>query len=95
MLGSAFDVVGERRQVDFQVDVNARRMEETIEIKVRNHKQEPVEVLVKETLFRWANNDVVEASHRYDRADARTVHFPVEIARDGEAVVRYRVRYIW
>ncbi|HLF11187.1 MAG TPA: DUF4139 domain-containing protein [Gammaproteobacteria bacterium] len=95
MLGSAFDVVGERRQVDFQIDVNARRMEETIEIKVRNHKQEPVEVLVKETLFRWANNDVVEASHRYDRADARTVHFPVQIPQDGEAVVRYRVRYSW
>lgn len=94
-LGSAFDVVGERRQVDFQVDRNSRRVEETIEVKVRNHKEEPVEVLIKETLFRWGTNDVLESSHRYDRVDARTVHFPVQIARDGEAVVRYRVRYTW
>ena len=94
-LGSAFDVVGERHQVDFQVDTRARRMEETIEVKVRNHKTEPVDVLVRETLFRWAKNDIVESSHRYEREDARTVHFPVTIPADGEAVVRYRVRYTW
>ena len=94
-LGSAFDVVGERRQVDFQVDTRGRRMEETIEVKVRNHKTEPVEVLVRETLFRWAKNDIVEATHRYEREDARTVRFPVTVPRDGETVIRYRVRYDW
>ncbi|HEX5048930.1 MAG TPA: DUF4139 domain-containing protein [Gammaproteobacteria bacterium] len=94
-LGSAFDVVGERRQVDFQIDSNARRMEETIEVKVRNHKNEPVDVVVHESLFRWAQNDVVEASQRYDRIDARTVEFPVKVAKDGEATVRYKVRYRW
>jgi hypothetical protein len=94
-LGSAFDVVGERRQVDFQINSAARRMEETIEIKVRNHKEEAAEVLVRETLFRWTSNDIVESSHRYRREDARTVEFPVQIPRDGEAVVRYRVRYTW
>jgi hypothetical protein len=94
-LGSAFDVVGERRQVAFEVDRNGRRMEETIEVKIRNHKTEPVEVLVKEILFRWATNDIVEATHDYERIDARTVHFPVEVRADGEAVIRYRVRYTW
>ena len=92
-LGTAFDVVGERRQVDFQI--NGRRMEETIEIKVRNHKAEPVDVLVRETLYRWSKNDIVESTQRYEREDARTVHFPVTIAADGEAVVRYKVRYTW
>ncbi|HZF28428.1 MAG TPA: DUF4139 domain-containing protein [Gammaproteobacteria bacterium] len=94
-LGSAFDVVGERRQVDFQVDSNARRMEETIEVKVRNHKTEPVDVIVREALFRWTRNDVIEASQTYNRVDARTVEFPVTIAKDGEATVRYKVRYRW
>jgi hypothetical protein len=94
-LGSAFDVVGERRQVEFQIDNDARRMEETIEIKVRNHKDEPVDVLVRETMYRWSQNDVFESNTRYEREDARTVNFPVTIAKDGEAVVRYRVRYRW
>jgi hypothetical protein len=37
-LGSAFDVVGERRQVDFRVDTSAKWIEEDIEVKVRNQK---------------------------------------------------------
>jgi hypothetical protein len=94
-LGSAFDVVGERRQVDFRVDFNREEMEETIEVSLRNHKQEAVEVQVRETMFRWTNNDIVESTHRYERADARTVHFPVMVPADGETVVRYRVRYTW
>lgn len=94
-LGSAFDVVGERRQVDFQIDRNRRRIEETIEVTVRNHKEDPVEVLVKETLYRWTNNDVLTSSHRYERQDARTIHFPVTVEANDEAVVTYRVRYTW
>ena len=27
--------------------------------------------------------------------DARTILFPVKVAKDGEAIVRYRVRYTW
>ncbi len=54
-LGSAFDVVGERRQTDFKVDTKAKWLEEAFEIKLRNHKDQPVEVLVKENLYRWSN----------------------------------------
>ncbi len=94
-LGSAFDVVGERRQTDFSVDTKARWMEEAFEIKVRNHKDQPVEVIVKESLYRWSNWNLVSRTQDFTREDARTIHFPVRIARDGEAVVRYRVRYTW
>ena len=52
-------------------------------------------MLVREVSYRWTNNDVVESTHNYERDDARTVHFPVTIPADGEAVVRYRVRYTW
>jgi len=52
-LGSAFDVVGERRQVDFSIDTSRKTMTEQIEIRLRNQKTEPVEVQVKETPYRW------------------------------------------
>lgn len=94
-LGSAFDVVGERRQVDFAVDTKARTMEEEIEVKLRNHKDQPVEVLVRETLFRWSDWTMLSKSQDFAKEDARTIHFPVRIAKDGEATVRYRVRYRW
>jgi hypothetical protein len=94
-LGSAFDVVGERRQVNFSVDTTRKTMTEEIEVKVRNQKKEPVTVIVKENLYRWVNWSITQKTQDYDRQDARTIHFPVKIAAGREAVVRYTVQYTW
>jgi hypothetical protein len=94
-LGSAFDVVGERRQVDFAIDSRARWMEEEIEIVLRNHKSQPVEVVVREPMYRWTNWTILSKTHDFQKPDARTLHFPVRVAKDGEAKVRFRVRYTW
>lgn len=94
-LGSAFDVVGERKQVDFAVDTKARWMEEEIEVKIRNHKDEAVDVRIKESVYRWSSWKMVSKTHEYVKDDARTIHFPVRVAKDGETTVRYRVRYTW
>jgi len=95
-LGSAFDVVGERRQVDYRIDSAAKWIEEDIEIRVRNQKpDETVNVIVKENLYRWTNWTITRKSADFEKPDARTVHFPVRIAPKSEAVVRYTVRYTW
>jgi hypothetical protein len=94
-LGSAFDVVGERRQVNFTVDTTAKSMEEEIEVKLRNHKSQPVDVVVKENLYRWNTWKILTKTHNFVKEDARTISFPVKVPKDGETVVRYRVRYTW
>jgi hypothetical protein len=94
-LGSAFDVVGERRQVDFRVDTSRKTMTEEIEVKVRNQKKERVTVQVKENLYRWVNWNITARSQDFRKEDARTVIFPVTIAPEGEAIVRYTVQYTW
>ena len=94
-LGSAFDVVGERRQVDFRFDNNAKWMEEDIEIKIRNQKDEPVTVIAKESLYRWSNWKVSKNSMAFEKQDAHTVHFSVKLAKGAEGVIRYTVRYTW
>ncbi len=94
-LGTAFDVVGERRQTDFSVDSRGRVMEEDFEIKLRNHKDQAVEVVVRENLYRWSNWRVLSSSQPYEKLDARTIEFPVKVAKDGEATISYRVRYNW
>jgi len=94
-LGSAFDVVGERRQLAFEIDTKARWLEEEIEVELRNHKAEAVEVQVRERLFRWAGWKIVSSSLPSQKVDARTVLFPVKVAADGRTVLRYRVRYSW
>jgi len=95
-LGNAFDVVGERRQVEYRVDTSAKWIEEEIEVKVRNRKpDETVTVTVRETMHRWTQWAFVKRSHDAEKIDSRTVHFPVRIAPGGEAVVRYTVKYTW
>jgi hypothetical protein len=94
-LGSAFDVVGERRQVDFKVDTSRKTMSEEIEVKLRNQKKERVTVLVKENLYRWVNWQITAKTHDYEKQDARTVHFPVKVDPGAEVTLRYTVQYTW
>jgi len=94
-LGSAFDVVGERRQVDYRVDTKAQWIEEDIEVKVRNQKDETANVIVKENLYRWSNWSIKTKSANFEKVDARTIHFLLKIAKGGDAIVRYTVRYTW
>ncbi len=94
-LGTAFDVVGERRQTDFILNTKGRVMEEAFEIKIRNHKEQAVEVIVRENLYRWSQWKMLQESTPSVKKDPRTVEFPVRVAPDGEATVTYRVRYTW
>ena len=94
-VGNAFDLVGERKRTDFRLDTPRHTMTESFEIRVRNHKEEAVVVQVKETLYRWSTWEIIQTSHRFEKKDAHTIHFPVSVRPDGEEVVTYTVRYTW
>ncbi|MGH8618748.1 MAG: DUF4139 domain-containing protein [Burkholderiales bacterium] len=94
-LGSAFDIVGERKQLDFKADGARQLMTEEIEVRLRNRKKEAVTVLVKENLYRWTNWRITAKTHDFRKEDSRTIVFPVQIAAGAEAVVRYSVQYYW
>jgi hypothetical protein len=94
-IGDAFDIVGERKRTDFHLDTSRHVMTESFEIRLRNHKDEPVDVLVKETLYRWNNWEIIASNQKWTKYDANTIHFPVTVAKDGEQVITYTVRYTW
>jgi hypothetical protein len=94
-LGSAFDVVGERKQTEFKVDSRRKWIDESVEITIRNHKPVPVKVIIKENLYRWSNWKITDSSHKYQKQDSRTVHFPVVVPKDGKVTVTYTVHYTW
>lgn len=94
-LGNAFDIVGERAQKDFKSLAGGRVVEETVEIKVRNHKNEAVEVLIYEHPWRWSEWEILKSGVAWEKVDQSTLKFPVKIAKDGEAVVTYTIRYSW
>ena len=91
-LGTAFDVVAERKQTDFQ-KIADTVTESAYEIKIRNHKTSDIVVDVVEPF----NNDweILQASHKYVKKDAHTAAFAVPVSKDGETVITYRVRVKW
>ena len=93
--GNAFDVTGERKRTSYHVDSNQRWMDESFEIRLRNHKKDAVEVRAVEHLYRWTNWKLTDQSADSRKTDAQTIEFPVTIAPDGEQAITYTVHYSW
>jgi hypothetical protein len=95
--GTAFDLVGERRQVSYRINQNpnARAIDESFEIKLRNHGKAPVEIRVQEHLYRGYTWTINEHSDPFQQTDSRTAEFRVQVAPGAEKVVTYSVHYTW
>lgn len=93
-VGKAFDIVGERTQTNFERPSMAEIVE-TFEIEVRNRKDEPADVIIRENLFRWLNWEIVGASAEFEKIDSRTVHWTVTVPPGETQTVTYTVRYWW
>ena len=88
-LGNAFDVVGERVQVDFR-RVSPKVLESAYMITLRNHKETDVDIDVVEPLY--GDWQILQSSHEYAKRDAGTVVFSIPVKADGEVVLEYRVQ---
>lgn len=93
--GNSFDLSGERRRTSYAIDMGKSMATETFEIKVRNHKKEPVEVRVVEHLYRGKNWEITTKSDEYQKKDSQTVEFPITVMPDGEKVITYTAHYTW
>jgi hypothetical protein len=92
-LGTAFELVGERKQTNFER--GNRTVTESFEITLRNHKDAAVPVIIRELMYRGLNWEILKSSDKWEKQDYRTVHVPVEIPANGEKKVTYTVRYTW
>ncbi len=88
-IGNAFDVVSERKQVDFEkIASNVYEME--YEVVIRNHKTTPVSVEVNEPIGgTWR---VIRTSHEYTQTDAWAAQFNLQVPADGTTTLKYRIR---
>ena len=92
--GNAFDLVGERKRLNFTLDGN-RAATESFEIRVRNRKTEPVEVRILEHLYRGLNWDIPVKSREFVKIDSQSMEFFVTLQPNEESVVTYQVHYTW
>jgi len=89
-VGAAFDLTGERTRVSHArlgEDLNR----DTYRIVIRSAKDETVGVEVVETLpGTWT---ITQSSLPYEKVDAQTVLFRLEVPAEGEAELRYTVEW--
>ncbi len=91
-VGDAFDVIGERKQMDYKM-IGSCRAESAWQIDLRNHKDEKIEVdVVEPASGDW---EIVSSSHKATKDDARTFSFHVPVPARGSTRVEYRVRVRW
>lgn len=88
-VGDAFDVVAERKQTDYKV-IATNVYEYAYEIKIRNHKQEAVTVIVNEPI--GGDWEMISTSFPAEKTAAFAAQFKIPVAKDGEAKLIYRVR---
>jgi len=88
-IGNAFDVVSERKQIDFE-KIASNVYEVEYEVVLRNHKATPVTVEVNEPIGgTWR---IIRSTHEYTKTDAWAAQFNVAVSADGTSTLRYRVR---
>lgn len=88
-LGDSFDVVAERKQTDYKA-IARRIFEYAYEIRIRNHKTEPITVIVNEPI--GGDWEIINSTFPAEKTAAFAARFNVPVAKDGEAILSYRVR---
>ena len=95
LTGNSFDLVGEHRITNENEDGANRVATQTVEIKVRNRKKEPVEIRVREHAVRSNTWTLTTQSQPHEKKDAQTFEFRVPLQPDEEKVITYTIRYTW
>ena len=91
-LGEAFDVVGERKQTEWN-KLGTCVSESAWEIEIRNHKDSAIEVEDYEPIFGdWT---MVSSSQPSQKKDATTFTFTIKVPARGSSKLNYKVRVKW
>jgi len=93
--GNSFDDTGERKRTNYQIDTNKDWLDESFEIRLRNHKKETVTFTVVERLYRGLNWRISQESQTHKKVEAQKMEYQVTVAPDSEQVVTYTVHYTW
>lgn len=93
-MGQAFDVVYGYRVVKTERPAR-RRMIQTYEYRIRNHKPTAVHVRAIGELAGYTNWTITRTSDEYSKHDFKTLHFDFRLEPDTEKTITYTVDYQW
>lgn len=93
LLGSVFDVAVERQQTNYNQIQPGKIWEETWEIKLRNRKEENIQVLVAENLYSGREWKMIKNSHAFEKKNAQRIEALLDVPAGQEVIFTYTVRY--
>lgn len=93
--GNAFDLTGERKRTDYVIDTKRDFIDESFEIRLRNHKKDPVTFTVIERLYRGLNWQITQESQQHKKTEAQKMEYQVTVPANSEQIVTYTVHYTW
>ncbi len=91
-VGNAFDLVGDR-QVTASRTLGEHESEETVEITLKNHKDEDVTIDALENL--GTDWEIIQKSMDYEKKNANSIVFRVPVKARSEQKVTYTVQHRW
>ena len=94
-LGNSFDVVGERVRTDFTSDKARKTMTESFRIELRNQKDVPQKVIVREAMARSREWKITESNLQGTKENSHLMEWVVEIPAESARTIEYTVRYDW
>ena len=94
-LGNSFDVVGERVRTDFKSNKAQDTMTESFRIELRNQKDVPQKVIVREAMARSREWKITESNVEGAKQNSHLMEWVVEIPAEGSRTIEYTVRYDW
>ena len=90
--GQAFDVVCERKQLDYK-KIASNQFELQLQVTLRNHKDGPVTVEVREPI--GGDWEILDSNFKWTKLDSSTVGFEIPVDKDGTSTLTYKVRVKW
>ncbi len=89
LMGQAFDLMGERKQRDFNILDNWYEYEWAVNL--RNHKDEDIIVTVIErTGGDW---EIIEENYKSSKESNNEIKWRIPVKSNGESTLKYKIRY--
>jgi hypothetical protein len=92
VVGKSFDVRATRKRTNYR-RINANTFEQSFEIEVRNRKETPETVHVLERM--WGDWKVTVKNADFEKLDANTAQWVVELKANEVKTVKYTVVTTW
>lgn len=91
-VGDAFDILAEEKELE-QKRISDKVFEYSYEIKIKNRKDENIEVEVERTLGKdW---EILSSNIPFEKKDSQTVIFKVKVDKNKEQTLNFKVRYAY